>query len=101
MAFSRSAGAVQPGALAAAATRLRAPSGGAYPGAAFDTKDLGERTFEGVSATGVRHIATLPAGAIGNELPIEIVSERWYSADLDALVLRRTSDPRFGGTYRP
>jgi hypothetical protein len=44
---------------------------------------------------------TIPAGTIGNERPIEIVTERWYSKDIDAMVLQRFSDPRFGETtYR-
>ena len=44
---------------------------------------------------------TIPAGTIGNERPIEIVTERWYSKDIDAMVLQRFFDPRFGETiYR-
>jgi hypothetical protein len=35
---------------------------------------------------------------MGNERPIEIVSERWFSQDLDAMVLQRFADPRFGET---
>jgi len=54
-----------------------------------------------VLAHGTRETATIPAGAIGNERPIEITSERWYSDELEAVVLSRTSDPRFGETsYR-
>ena len=44
---------------------------------------------------------TIPAGQIGNELPINIVSERWFSPELKVLVMSRQSDPRFGETtYR-
>jgi hypothetical protein len=44
---------------------------------------------------------TIPAGTIGNDLKIDIVTERWYSADIDAMVLERFSDPRVGETsYR-
>ena len=44
---------------------------------------------------------TIPAGEIGNELPINIVSERWYSPELQTIVMTRRSDPRMGETvYR-
>lgn len=65
------------------------------------TDDLGTREFDGVSATGTRHTTTIPAGAIGNERPIEIVYERWYSKDLGMVVYSKNIDPRFGEqTYR-
>jgi hypothetical protein len=65
------------------------------------TEDLGDQVLEGVLAHGTRHTQTIAAGAIGNERPIEIVAEEWYSADVEAVVLRRNVDPRFGETvYR-
>lgn len=65
------------------------------------TEDLGEQVLEGVLAHGTRTTVTIAAGAIGNERPIEIVTEEWYSSELEALMLRRTTDPRFGETsYR-
>jgi hypothetical protein len=69
----------------------------------FETKteELGTRDFEGVSAEGIRKVTTIPAGAIGNERPIEITYERWYSKELDLVVYSKHSDPRFGDqTYR-
>ncbi|HKR61036.1 MAG TPA: hypothetical protein VJS64_15055, partial [Pyrinomonadaceae bacterium] len=45
-----------------------------------------------------RATITIPAGEIGNERPLEIVSERWYSAELQAVVMTRHTDPRFGET---
>ncbi len=72
-------------------------------GTRYDTKteDLGTRDFEGVSAEGTRRITIIPAGAIGNELPIETVYERWYSKDLGMVVYSKNSDPRFGEqTYK-
>ena len=59
---------------------------------------LGTRTIEGVVAEGTRSTLTLPAGSIGNERPIDVVSERWYSSELHTLVLSNHSDPRFGQT---
>jgi hypothetical protein len=65
------------------------------------TESLGKQTIEGVSADGTRSIRTIPAGEIGNEQPINIVSESWYSAELQTVVMSRHSDPRFGeSSYR-
>jgi hypothetical protein len=66
--------------------------------AGFKTEDLGTQVIAGVSAQGTRHTRTIPAGQIGNEKPITIVSERWYSNDLQMVVMTKRSDPRFGDT---
>jgi hypothetical protein len=64
-------------------------------------EDLGKQNVEGVEAEGKRTTVTIPAGEIGNERPIEIVSERWYSPELQTIVMTRHSDPRFGeNSYR-
>jgi TonB family protein len=85
--------------------RERAP--GAVPFEHFAQKfpeskeSLGAQTIEGVQAEGTRTTVTIPAGAIGNERPVQIVSERWYSPELKTVVMTRHSDPRFGETtYR-
>jgi hypothetical protein len=62
------------------------------------TESLGRQTIEGVPADGTRTTMTIPAGAIGNEQPLQVVSETWYSQDLQAVVLRKRSDPRTGET---
>jgi hypothetical protein len=65
------------------------------------TEDLGDQVIEGVLAHGTRQTQTIDAGFIGNERAIEIVAEHWYSAEIEATVLRRNFDPRFGETvYR-
>jgi hypothetical protein len=65
------------------------------------TESLGNQVVEGVDAQGTRTRTVIAAGEIGNERPIEIVSERWYSPDLQAVVMSRHSDPRLGETtYR-
>jgi hypothetical protein len=51
-----------------------------------------------VSAEGKRETVTIPAGQIGNERAIEIVSETWFSPELHTMVLRKHSDPRVGET---
>jgi TonB family protein len=62
------------------------------------TESLGKQTIEGIEAEGERTIDTIPAGAIGNERPIEIVRERWYSPELQMVVMTRSVDPRVGET---
>jgi hypothetical protein len=62
------------------------------------TTDLGKQTIEGVAAQGTRITRTIPAGEMGNELPIVITSETWYSPDLKVLVMSKSSDPRMGET---
>lgn len=79
--------------LAAGAVAMSAP----------DTKSepLGKRNIEGVEAEGTRSTFTIPAGAIGNDLPINIVSERWYSPELQTVVMSTRNDPQHGETtYR-
>ncbi len=61
-------------------------------------EQLGKRNIEGVDAEGTRTTVTIPAGEIGNERAIEIVSERWYSPELQMVVMTRHSDPRNGET---
>src|SRR5262245_31349343 len=61
-------------------------------------EDLGTQTIEGVSAEGKRETVTIPAGVIGNDRPIEIVSETWFSPELHTMVMRKHSDPRVGET---
>jgi len=63
-----------------------------------ESESLGTRTVEGVEATGTRSTVTIPAGEMGNEKPIAIVTERWYSPELKTVVLSRRSDPRMGET---
>lgn len=64
-------------------------------------QSLGTKTIEGVEVEGTRETSTIPAGQIGNERPIEIVSETWYSPKLQAVVMSTRIDPRTGTTtYR-
>lgn len=59
------------------------------------------RGIEGVQCSGIRRTTTISAGAIGNDLPIKVVSEEWTSIDLQVLVLTDTNDPRSGrSTYQ-
>ena len=87
-----------PGARSSAATeeRREVRAGGASQ--SVKTEALGAATIEGLPAKGTRTTVTIAAGAIGNQAPIQIVTERWYSADLQMAVRTRRSDPRSGET---
>ena len=61
-------------------------------------ESLGTQTIDGVVAEGTRTTHTIPAGQIGNEKPLQVVSERWYSADLQIVLKSTRTDPRFGTT---
>jgi hypothetical protein len=68
------------------------------PGAQTVTEDLGQQMMEGVLATGKRTKTIIPLGAIGNDQPIEILTEQWMSSELSVLVMTKHSDPRSGVT---
>jgi len=60
------------------------------------TEQLGKQNINGVEAEGTRTTVTIAPGEIGNERAIEIVSERWFSPELQVIVMTRHNDPRFG-----
>ena len=59
---------------------------------------LGTAVVNGVSATGTQITETIPAGAVGNAQPIQIVRTTWVSTELKVPVQIKTTDPRFGTT---
>ena len=61
-------------------------------------EDLGTRNIGGVDCTGTRQTSTIPAGAIGNDKPISIVTETWFSEAIGAVVESISDDPRYGKT---
>jgi hypothetical protein len=60
------------------------------------TDSLGQQTIEGLNTEGTRITSTIEAGEIGNDRPIQIVTERWYSNDLGTNIKMTHSDPRTG-----
>ena len=60
------------------------------------TEQLGSQVIAGFEANGTRITLTIPAVQVGNQNPLAIVTDRWYSQDLEATVLAKHSDPRFG-----
>jgi len=64
-------------------------------------ESLGKQMVEGVNAEGMREVTTIPAGSIGNDRPISITNESWYSDELQMMVSSKRSDPRTGDeTFR-
>lgn len=70
-------------------------------GGTWKKESLGTQTIEGLTVEGARSTRTIPAGAVGNTLPIEVVDETWYSPELQITVMTRHRDPRSAETtYR-
>ncbi len=59
-------------------------------------EQLGTQVIEGVQADGARVVETIPAGAIGNDTPIEITTETWTSPELGIVIKTVHNDPRSG-----
>jgi hypothetical protein len=83
--------------------RSGTPPNGGFRGANRPEQDaktevLGRQTVEGLPADGTRVTVTIPAGRMGNDLPIQVVTERWYSPDLQMNISTKRTDPRTGET---
>jgi hypothetical protein len=70
----------------------------AGPDSNVSNTDLGTQIVEGVTAKGTRTTRTIPAGAMGNEQPISMTTETWFSPDLKVLIMSKNTDPRIGET---
>jgi hypothetical protein len=57
---------------------------------------LGTKTIEGISVEGTRITFELPAGQIGNDKPLQVVTENWFSPELQVIVMSRHLDPLSG-----
>ncbi|MEP6946788.1 MAG: hypothetical protein ABJA02_12785, partial [Acidobacteriota bacterium] len=60
------------------------------------TESLGTRMIEGVTCEGTRTTFEIPVGQIGNAKPIQVISEKWFSPELQVVVLSRHMDPLAG-----
>jgi hypothetical protein len=60
------------------------------------TQNLGDQTVNGIHATGTRMSTTIPSGKMGNDKPISVTSEQWYSPELKATVMTKHDDPWAG-----
>ena len=60
------------------------------------TESLGTKTIEGVPVEGTRTTFEIPAGQIGNDKPIAVTTEKWFSPELQIVVYSRHVDPIAG-----
>ncbi|HET6180032.1 MAG TPA: hypothetical protein VFE61_24130 [Candidatus Sulfotelmatobacter sp.] len=61
-----------------------------------NSENLGDQNIDGIHASGTRVTTTIPAGQMGNEKPIVVTSERWYSPELKVTVMTKHDDPWAG-----
>ncbi len=83
----------------AVTTSIGGPEGAPHMkamGGEVSTQQLGAKTILGLQAEGTRVTRTIPAGQIGNEKPIEVVTERWYSTELQIPLSMTHTDPMMG-----
>ena len=59
-------------------------------------EQLGTQEMEGLEVTGTKRTVTYPVGAVNNDQPFDVVSERWFATELGITVLAKTNDPRIG-----
>lgn len=62
-------------------------------------EDLGKNIVNGLDAIGTRETRTLNPGTIGNDRPIYVVKEYWYSPQLGINVSVKRVDPRHGTEF--
>ena len=59
-------------------------------------QELGENNLNGVEVTGTLETRVFAAGVVGNDRPITVTKEFWYSAQLGLNMLVKRNDPRVG-----
>ena len=85
-------------AAAADAARVAEQLAPALPvaGATTQSRSLGTKQIDGMTAEGAQATMTVPAGAAGNVRPMVTTHETWYVRDLRLPVLTRTNNPFAG-----
>jgi hypothetical protein len=59
-------------------------------------ENLGKQTIGGLEVEGTLETAVIESGAIGNDSPLLVRREFWYSPELGVNLISRRQDPRFG-----
>jgi hypothetical protein len=77
------------------APAFQAPKTAAARGTA-NLQDLGKQSVGDVETLGTRETVVIEAGKIGNDSPIEVQREYWYSPRLGVNLISRLQDPRVG-----
>lgn len=78
-------------------TEEREPENAEVAGKVTITReDVGKSNISGLEVTGTKETRVIEAGALGNDRPITITKEIWYSPQLQMNVMVKRSDPRHG-----
>jgi len=59
---------------------------------------LGYQMMDGLQCEGRQETVIIPENAVGNPYPIEVITERWYSTELQINLVVKRIDPRTGET---
>lgn len=59
-------------------------------------ESLGAKTIDGLQCTGTRETRTYKVGAFGNDKPVVVTKEIWYSPQLQFNLSVARNDPRYG-----
>ena len=59
-------------------------------------EDLGKQSISGLEVMGTLETAVIESGAIGNNSPLLVRREFWYSPQLGVNLISKRQDPRFG-----
>lgn len=59
-------------------------------------EDLGKQSISGIETVGTRETVVIAAGQIGNDSPLEVQREYWYSPQLGVNLVSKLQDPRVG-----
>jgi TonB family protein len=59
-------------------------------------KSLGGDVMEGLAVLGSRVTQVYAVGTLGNDRPLTVVTESWFSEDLKIALLTKRTDPRYG-----
>ena len=62
------------------------------------TEPLGTQHLEGFESNGTRSVRVIKIGEEGNDRPIQIESQTWYSKELQVVMMNIHRDPRRGDT---
>lgn len=70
--------------------------GGPQSGTSVSAESLGTQALEGFIVEGTRLTLTIPPAKDGNDKPITVTTETWYSPKLQIVLMKKTLDPRLG-----
>lgn len=61
-------------------------------------EELGTKAIDGILVEGTRRTTVYPTGSQGNDRPLKVIVESWWSPDVKVMMLSMTDNPRSGVT---